>query len=370
MNNLPDITLGVEQKLFAKAVNNRLPIYGNLELTALCNMNCDMCFVRLSPQEMKSRGRLRTVDEYIRLVDEMREAGVLFIQLTGGEPLLYPGFKQIYLHLLESGFVVTVNSNGTLIDDEWSDFFAAHQPRRINITLYGADPKTYRSLCHYEQGFDRTVAAIQKLTSKGVMVKLNHSVTHQNYDQLGKIMTIADELHVPIKVDSYMYPSVRERLHPYNNNARVTAEEMAQIDEELNKRSLPPETYHEYCRKRLEKVEEWAESQKTDKPHPLSFNCNAGRCAFIVNWQGMLRPCIMLDKPSVDVFETGFVKGWDIISDASSHITFSPSCSICKLLPICKVCAASAILETGNSEDKPPYLCQSAEALYRLLHEI
>ena len=88
MNNLPDITLGVEQKLFAKAVNNRLPIYGNLELTALCNMNCDMCFVRLSPQEMKSRGRLRTVDEYIRLVDEMREAGVLFIQLTGGEPLL------------------------------------------------------------------------------------------------------------------------------------------------------------------------------------------------------------------------------------------------------------------------------------------
>ena len=144
MNNLPDITLGVEQKLFAKAVNNRLPIYGNLELTALCNMNCDMCFVRLSPQEMKSRGRLRTVDEYIRLVDEMREAGVLFIQLTGGEPLLYPGFKQIYLHLLESGFVVTVNSNGTLIDDEWSDFFAAHPPRRINITLYGADPKTYR----------------------------------------------------------------------------------------------------------------------------------------------------------------------------------------------------------------------------------
>ena len=265
MNNLPDITLGVEQKLFAKAVNNRLPIYGNLELTALCNMNCDMCFVRLSPQEMKSRGRLRTVDEYIRLVDEMREAGVLFIQLTGGEPLLYPGFKQIYLHLLESGFVVTVNSNGTLIDDEWSDFFAAHPPRRINIPLYGADPKTYRSLCHYEQGFDRTVAAIQKLTSKGVMVKLNHSVTHQNYDQLGKIMTIADELHVPIKVDSYMYPSVRERLRPYNHNARVTAEEMAQIDEELNKRSLPSETYHEYCRKRL------VEAFRTLLPEKSSF---------------------------------------------------------------------------------------------------
>ena len=38
----------VERRLFAKAYEKSVPIYGVLELTPLCNMNCDMCYVRLS----------------------------------------------------------------------------------------------------------------------------------------------------------------------------------------------------------------------------------------------------------------------------------------------------------------------------------
>ena len=208
MNDIPDIIQGVEQKLFVKAINKRLPIYGNLELTPLCNMNCDMCFVRLSPHEMSSKGHLRTVAEYIRLVDEMREAGVLFIQLTGGEPLTYPGFRDIYLHLIESGIVVTVNTNGTLLDDDWADFFASHPPRRINITLYGSDNEAYQTLCHHPHGFDLTLAAIKRLKRRGVMVKLNHSVTQKNRDQLDEIIRVASSLDVPVKVDTYMYPCI------------------------------------------------------------------------------------------------------------------------------------------------------------------
>jgi len=369
MNDTPDFAQGVEQRLFAKAMSKRLPIYGNLELTPLCNMNCDMCFVRLSPQEMSSKGRLRTVEEYIRLVDEMREAGVLFIQLTGGEPLIYPDFRKLYTRLIESGMVVTVNTNGTLIDDDWADFFASHPPRRINITLYGADNETYHSLCHLDRGYDKTVAAIQRLKQRGVMVKLNHSVTQKNQDQLDKIIQVATLLDVPIKVDTYMYPSVRERSKPFDHNVKLKAEEMAAIDHDLLKRSLPSDAYRDYCRKQLERMEEWYRSMTQKTPHPKPINCNAGRCAFIVNWQGMLRPCIMMDTPSVDVFETGFAQGWNIISEAASHITFSPSCSVCKMLPICKVCAASAILETGNNHDAPQYLCQSAQAFYTILQQ-
>ncbi|MBR3454808.1 MAG: radical SAM protein [Bacteroidaceae bacterium] len=370
MNDIPDIIQGVEQKLFVKAINKRLPIYGNLELTPLCNMNCDMCFVRLSPHEMSSKGHLRTVAEYIRLVDEMREAGVLFIQLTGGEPLTYPGFRDIYLHLIESGIVVTVNTNGTLLDDDWADFFASHPPRRINITLYGSDNEAYQTLCHHPHGFDLTLAAIKRLKRRGVMVKLNHSVTQKNRDQLDEIIRVASSLDVPVKVDTYMYPCIRERSRPYNRDVRLRAEEMVKIDEGLNKRVFIPESYKELCRNRLAKLDEWTRKEVDGKTaHPMHFNCNAGRCVFIVNWQGMLRPCIMLDTPSVDVFATGFVEGWNIISESAKKVTFSPACSVCKLLPICKVCAASAILETGNNHDAPQYLCQSAQALHNILQQ-
>ena len=38
------------------------------------------------------------------------------------------------------GMILTINTNGTLIDETWADFFAQHPPRRINITLYGRKP--------------------------------------------------------------------------------------------------------------------------------------------------------------------------------------------------------------------------------------
>lgn len=367
MDDLKDIIQGVEQRLFTKAIAKRIPIYGNLELTPLCNMNCEMCYVRLSHEEMLSKGRLRTLDDYIRLVDEMREAGVLFIQLTGGEPLLYNGFRPLYLHLLESGFVVTVNTNGILIDDDWADFFAQHPPRRINITLYGADDDIYRTLCHHEGGFTKTVTAIQRLKERGVMLKINYSVTAANRHHLESVLMLATKLGIPINPDTYMCPSVRERSRAYNESARISPQDMAEVDEDIKRMKYKPEAYEEFCARRLEMVKERTHNESTEEQRPMHFNCNAGRCAFIVNWQGKLRPCIMLNEPSVDVFETGFVKGWDIISQASAELTFSPACSTCKLLPLCKVCAAAAILETGNHYDRPYYLCQSAEAVHAIL---
>ena len=111
-----DIEFGssIEQKLFMWAESRKEPIYGVLELTPMCNMNCDMCYVRLSREEMDNQGKMLSLERWLELAREMKDAGVLFVLLTGGEPLLYPWFKELYLELLNMGMVVTVNSNGTL----------------------------------------------------------------------------------------------------------------------------------------------------------------------------------------------------------------------------------------------------------------
>ena len=107
----------MELAMMRKAAAMRRPIHGSLELTPLCNMNCDMCYIRLSPTEMAARGKLRTVNEWIALSEQMQRAGVLFLLLTGGEPLLYPGFKELFTHLKKAGMILTVNTNGTLIEN-------------------------------------------------------------------------------------------------------------------------------------------------------------------------------------------------------------------------------------------------------------
>ena len=78
-----------EKYLIGRAAEKHVPLNASLELLPLCNMNCDMCYVRLSREEMEAQGRLRRADEWLALAEQMRKAGTLFVLLTGGEPLLY-----------------------------------------------------------------------------------------------------------------------------------------------------------------------------------------------------------------------------------------------------------------------------------------
>ena len=205
----------MEKRLIQKAYIKQAPINGSLELLPLCNMNCDMCYVRLSKAEMEQKGRLRTKEEWISLARQMKDAGTLFLLLTGGEPLLFPEFKELYKELQNMGMILTINSNGTLINEEWADFFAKHKPRRINITLYGADDQAYGKLCHYPAGFQKTVNAIRMLRDREIDVKINGSITSKNEEDIKKILDIAKQYDAAVNLDTYMYPASRERNMPF-----------------------------------------------------------------------------------------------------------------------------------------------------------
>ena len=77
MNYMDDAST-FERSLLQKARQKHIPVTGALELLPLCNMNCDMCYVRLSRSEMERQGRLRTVEEWVRLAEQMQKAGTCF----------------------------------------------------------------------------------------------------------------------------------------------------------------------------------------------------------------------------------------------------------------------------------------------------
>ena len=51
--------------LYQKAAHNKVPLSGTFELTPRCNMNCRMCYIRMSEAEMRARGREYTAEEWI-----------------------------------------------------------------------------------------------------------------------------------------------------------------------------------------------------------------------------------------------------------------------------------------------------------------
>ena len=112
MDPIQEVTT-LERRLALKAQTKRIPINGSIELLPLCNMKCDMCYVRLSKEEMDKQGRLRTWEEWLEIGRQMKESGTLFLLLTGGEPLMFPDFRKLYLGLRDLGMAITINTNAT-----------------------------------------------------------------------------------------------------------------------------------------------------------------------------------------------------------------------------------------------------------------
>ena len=355
----------VERMLLEQAKRTHTPANGSIELLPLCNMNCDMCYVRLSKEEMERQGRMRTADEWLEVGRQMKDAGVLFLLLTGGEPFLYPGFRRLYLGLREMGMIITINTNGTLIDEELAAFLGEYKPRRVNITLYGTDEETYTNLCHYPGGYEKTLRGIRLLREHGVDVKVGGSLARANRGDLDKLLDVQDELGIPVRVDTYMMPATRERELPYNMQSRLDPEEAAQARIHALEREMGTALFPQYVRQAVYR----ADHPEPAKAEPGHMSCMAGRCSFTINWQGEMRPCVILSEPAVSVFEVGFEAAWKYIVEETQKILLNAKCSTCHLRHLCRTCAASALLETGSYDGVPDYMCRYARESLRILRE-
>ena len=180
--------------LFNKASKQVIPLSGTFELTPMCNFSCKMCYVRKTAAEVKSHQRKGlTLEQWLDIAKQVKEEGTLFLLLTGGEPLSWPNFWELYEELIRMGFLISINTNGSLIDEKAIERFTRMPPVRINITLYGASDETYERLCGVEHMFSRVDSAISGLQRCGVTVKLNGSLTPYNVCDLDACVEYAKQ---------------------------------------------------------------------------------------------------------------------------------------------------------------------------------
>jgi len=106
---------GFWKKLREDAVKYRVPIHGHFEITPFCMLDCKMCYVHLSNSQVDNK-QLLTLDEWKRIIDDAIDNGMMFASLTGGECLMSPHFDELYSYLKSKGIMVTVLTNGVLLD--------------------------------------------------------------------------------------------------------------------------------------------------------------------------------------------------------------------------------------------------------------
>ena len=165
-----------------------LPIAGTFELTPRCNFNCPMCYIHMTPEQQRQVGTELTAQQWLQLARDARDAGMLVALLTGGEPLVRKDFFEIFSGMKQLGLMVSVNTNGSLLQGEILEKFLADPPARFNISLYGGCNETYERMCGLPM-YDRVRSNIATLRRSGIEVSLNLSITPYNCQDLEKIFS-------------------------------------------------------------------------------------------------------------------------------------------------------------------------------------
>lgn len=361
--------------LYQKSARSYIPVSGTFELTPMCNMSCEMCYVRMKTEDvLKSGKRLRTVQEWMEMARIAKEEGMLFLLLTGGEPFLYPYFRELYEQLAGMGFVISINTNGTLIDEKTVEWLSENPPGRMNITLYGASDETYGRLCHNSRGYTQVKRAIELLQKAGIMVKLNCSVTPYNEADLEKMILFARERGLLLQASSYMFPPLRRDRYMVGHNKRFTSEEAAYVAAEIVRLQNGEEKFRQYVK--ILKDGKAAMEDSRDEclvEEGEIIRCGAGRCAFWITWDGRMLPCGMMIRPEAYPFQDGFKDAWKKINDEVEAIRLPAKCAGCPLKKQCQSCAAMVQTETDTFTEVPEYRCQMThcylEQCERILEE-
>lgn len=351
--------------MFRKASVGRIPLSGTFELSPVCNFSCRMCYVRKNADEVKHdpRGAAK-LDEWLRIAREACDKGMLFVLLTGGEPLLWPDFWVLYEELIKMGLLVSINTNGSLIDEAAIERFRKYPPRRINITLYGANDATYETLCGAKGMFSKAETAIDRLRESRIPVKLNCSLTPLNAADLEEMVTFAKKRELILDVTTYMFPPVRRDESMIGKNERFTAAEAAAYKLKTFQLQFGQERYKQYLENILAgSISPPGLDEYCVDPIDGKITCRAGRSCFWVTWDGYLTPCGMMNEPKVDVREEALSECWNKLVEISETIRLSGICGKCPDKDVCHACAAMASAETGSFAEIPKYLCETVASM-------
>lgn len=360
----------VKDRLWKKAGEQRVPLTGAFELLPVCNLQCKMCYVRKSMEEVNAEGGLMPANFWLDNAKQAKELGLLYPLLTGGEPFIRQDIQEIMSGMLEMGLQISINSNGTCISESMATWLGNHRPVRINVTLYGSSEETYERLCGNGNAYANLRRSVELLKKNNVPVKFNTSITPDNINDLEDMMTYAKSVDSPIQVATYMFPPVRRDHSMIGYNDRLSPEEAGYAKVKADWLQSEPEWFDAQVKRFSHFVpvnKEMLEKQGTAPQQEMW--CRAGRCSFWIDWQGNIGNCGMYLSFKTSLKDMDFASAWKQVVKETDEIRYSSACANCPNQRLCHTCIAMIHNESGSVDGYPEYMCKMNEAAAKYYKE-
>ena len=324
-----EIGEGIKTYFSRKARERGFPMRGTFELTPLCNLDCKMCYVHMTGEQLAARHQsVLSTERWKQIMSQAIDAGMIDALLTGGEAMLHPGFDELYLYLQSEGVEINVKSNGLLLTKERVNFFRKHVPQAIQISLYGSDDDSYE-LITGRRCYSAVIEGIQRVLDAGLELRV--AITSSRY-MLDNIEAMLELLHAR----GIEYIMASDLFEPRDETGRSTEAlgltldefiELKKVEARINGRKLVPVCARE--------VPASGSDQQMDQ---RGLRCGAGRESFAVSWKGKMSPCLMLNSICEDLQSVTFEDAWRKIHKAVLNYPIPRECLGCCYQSICPIC--------------------------------
>jgi radical SAM protein with 4Fe4S-binding SPASM domain len=170
-----------------------VPLVMSWNVTRECNMKCSHCYINATEEKLANE---LSTQEGKDLMDQICQVSKPLLILSGGEPLLRPDIYELIKYGASKGLKMGLGSNGSLIDDIVATKLKAAGIATVSISLDSNIPGQHDEFRGVAGAWEKAVNACKILRKNNILVQVNTTLTHENYNQIDDIMSLAEEIGV------------------------------------------------------------------------------------------------------------------------------------------------------------------------------
>ncbi len=187
-------------RLAERAQATRAPLSALFELTGRCNLDCGHCYLDIAhpPDELSTA-------EAKQVIDQLADAGTLFLTLTGGELFLRKDAIEIAAHARRRGLALRLFTNATRITRELARQIARLRPLAVEVSIYGTHAAAHDGVAR-RNTLRRTLRGVLYLKRAGVNVGLKAPLLDGVAGEIDRLYAVADRIGAPMVFDPFVKP--------------------------------------------------------------------------------------------------------------------------------------------------------------------
>ena len=174
--------------------------------TLACTANCPTCQLRKQLHRDLADARKLSFEQWLTIFSDARKLGVRRLDISGGEPTLYKRLTDLIRAGKQYGWHVNVNSNGSLIDEDYARRLLAAGLDSISVSIYSADPQVHDQMRRHEGLWRKATRAVRLLDQLRAdyphfTIVTQTLLCRENYRHLGELI----ELHYRLGSDQVAF---------------------------------------------------------------------------------------------------------------------------------------------------------------------